>query len=395
MTTTFTAFGGVAVRRALVLAVAASVLGGCGLFKSPGKDNVDPPAELQDLTASVGLERVWSHNLGDGAGRIGLSLRPAFDGERVFAADVVGGMYAFDAASGREVWHAEPEARLGSAPGVGEGVVVVGGLDGAVLAYDAGSGDERWITEVSSEVISQPAISGEIAVVRANDGRVFGLSLADGTRKWVFDRGVPLLTVRGNGAPTIVGDTVFVGYDNGKAVALALADGTLRWEQTVAQPEGRTELERMVDIDGPLGVGDQEIFAVTYRGQVGGLSFDAGRQLWSRDMSAYSGLARAGDALYLTDAAGSVWALDARSGTSLWQQEALAHRWLSTPAFADGYVVVGDFEGYVHVLKAEDGSLAARTRVGKEPIRGQPLAVGDMVYVEGGNGELSAFRIGS
>ena len=381
-------------RRLLVLAVAAAFVGGCGIFKSPTKDNVDPPAELTDLSPSVSFERVWSRDLGDGAGRRGLALRPAFAGDRVFATDVEGGVYAFDASSGNELWRAETQEELGSSPGVGGGLVVVGGLDGLVIALDAESGEQRWTTQASSEVIAAPAIANDVVIVRANDGRIFGLNAADGTRRWVFDRGVPLLTVRGNGDPTIVGDAVYIGYDNGKAVALSIADGSLRWEQAVAQSEGRTELERMVDIDGPLAPGETEIFAVTYRGQVGGLMFDTGRQIWSREMSAYSGLARSGDALYLSNADGSVVALDARSGTAMWEQDALAHRWLSTPAVVADHVVVGDFEGYVHVLKTDDGSLAARARVGKDPIRGQPLAVGNMVYVEGGNGELAAFRVG-
>ncbi|HVF34190.1 MAG TPA: PQQ-binding-like beta-propeller repeat protein, partial [Candidatus Saccharimonadia bacterium] len=231
-------------------------------------------------------------------------------------------------------------------------------------------------------------------VVRAHDGRVFGFAAGDGARRWVLDRGVPLLSLRGNSAPLISGQTVYVGYDNGKAVALDLETGAMKWEQAIAQSEGRTELERLVDIDGEVAGTNGEIFAVTYRGQVGAIAVDSGRQGWSRDMSSYGGLALSGDSLYVTDADGSVFALDARSGASLWQQDALAHRWLSTPAVAGGHVVVGDFEGYVHVLSAEDGSIAARTRVGDEAINATPLAVGDTVYISNTDGSLAAIKIG-
>ena len=381
------------IRRLALAAALAAALPACGIFKSPSKDNLEPPTELAEFAPSVGLDVVWSRDLGEGSGDAGLRLKPAFGDGRVYASDIEGGVYALDAASGREVWHVELGESAGSGPGYGEGIVAVGGLDGAIVALDAGSGNELWRTEVPSEVIAAPAVEGGIVVVRAHDGRVFGFSAADGARRWVFDRGVPLLSLRGNSAPLVSAGTVFVGYDNGKAVALDLATGAMKWEQAVAQSEGRTELERLVDIDGELGV-NGELYAVTYRGQVGALATDTGRQGWTREMSAYGGLAMSGTTLYASDADGTVWAIDARSGASLWQQDGLAHRWLSTPAVAGGHVVVGDFEGYVHVLSAEDGSLAARTRVGDDPIRAAPLAVGDTVYVANGDGTLAALRIG-
>jgi len=376
---------------ALLLAFAGA---GCSWFKSPSKENIDPPAELTEFTPTVNVSEVWSRNLGEGSGKAGLQLKPAFAGGRVYASDIEGGVFALDAASGNQVWQAGLGQRVGSGPGVGDGIVVVGGLDGAVVAFDAESGAERWRASTSSEVIAAPAVSAGMVVIRAHDGRLFGLSAADGSRRWVFDRGVPLLTLRGNGAPLISGDTVFVGYDNGKIVALALETGTLKWEQAVAQSEGRTELERMVDIDGDMGAAGNEMYAATYRGQVGTLALDSGRQLWTREGDAYGGLALAGNALYYANSDGSVIALDARSGSSLWQQDAFAHRWLSTPAVVGDYVVLGDFEGYVHVLRTEDGALAGRARAGDEPIRSAPLAVGDTVYVASSDGGLAAFRIG-
>ena len=380
--------------RILLSAALAAALSACGVFKSPTKDNLAPPAELTDIRTSVAIDALWSHNLGDGSGKAGLRLRPAYGDGRIYASDIDSGLHAFDAASGRELWRAEIGEQVGSGPGFGGGVVVVGGLDGAIVAFDAESGNELWRSEVPSEVIAAPAVEAGTVVVRAHDGRVFGFAATDGARRWVFDRGVPLLSLRGNSAPLISGSTVYVGYDNGKAVALDLESGALKWEQSVAQSEGRTELERLVDIDGETASSNGEMFAVTYRGQVGALAVDTGRQGWSRDMSSFGGLVLSGDTLYLSDADGSVWALDSRSGASLWQQDALAHRWLSTPAVAGGHVVVGDFEGYVHVLSTEDGSIAARTRVGDDAIRAAPLAVGDVVYVANSDGSLAAIRIG-
>ncbi|HVF33936.1 MAG TPA: PQQ-binding-like beta-propeller repeat protein, partial [Candidatus Saccharimonadia bacterium] len=154
-----------------VAAAAAAALAGCGIFKSPSKDNIEPPAELTDITPSVAIDSLWSHDLGDGAGKAGLRLRPAYGDGRIYASDIEGGVRAFDAGSGREVWHVELTERVGSGPGFGAGVVAVGGLDGAIVALDAASGNELWRAEVPSEVIAAPAIENGIVVGRAHDGR--------------------------------------------------------------------------------------------------------------------------------------------------------------------------------------------------------------------------------
>lgn len=204
----------------------------------------------------------------------------------------------------------------------------------------------------------------------------------------------PLLSLRGNAAPLIVGSTVLVPFDNGRLFALDLGDGTVLWEQAIAQPEGRTELERMVDIDGPVQSDGSQVFAATYRGQVAAVSLDSGRPLWSRDVSAFGGVAKSDGTLVVADASGTVLALDARNGSALWSQNALANRFLSTPAVVGRHAVVGDLEGWVHFLALDDGALAARVRLGKEPIRGEPLAAGDVIYVQSTDGRVGAWRVG-
>jgi outer membrane protein assembly factor BamB len=380
-------------RGLLALALAPVALGGCSWFKSPSRENVEPPAELVEFTPSVQVSQVWSRDLGDGDDEAGLRLKPAYADGRVYGSAVDGAVVALGADDGSEQWRVDAGARLSSGPGVGDGLVVVGGFDGEVIALGADDGAERWRTTVSSEVIAAPAIRDGVAVVRAHDGRVFGLSAADGERRWVFDRSVPLLTLRGNGAPMIDQGVAYVGYDNGKVVALSLADGTLRWEQAVAQPEGRTELERMIDVDGELELRGNELYAVTYRGEVGALAADSGRQLWTRDMSAYGGVALGAENLFLSDDDGDLWALDVRSGTAVWRNEQLANRWLGTPAVLGDYVVVGDFEGYLHWLKTENGEMAARVRLGKDGVRVAPLVVGNMLYAQSAGGKLAAFRV--
>ena len=215
------------IRRAVALVAAAALLPACSWFKSPTKDNIDPPAELTDFDQSLGVDTLWKRDLGDGAAKAGLRLRPAFAGGRVFASDIDGRVTAMDAASGNVAWSAEVGKGVGTTPGLGDDMVVVGTLDGEVVALSQADGSEMWRTKVSSEVIAAPAIRDGLVVVRSHDGRLFGLSGSDGSRRWVFDRGVPLLSLRGNGAPVIDGGMIYVGYDNGKVVALKAASATV------------------------------------------------------------------------------------------------------------------------------------------------------------------------
>ena len=380
--------------RYAIAAVAALSVSGCEWLKMSSRDGVEPPAELTELAPTVAVTRLWERNVGDGAGRAGLRLGPAYDGERLYVADSERGVIALDASGGGVLWTNAEVGGVSSSPGIDRDLVVAGTLEGEVIAIAPTTGATVWKTKVTSEVIARPAVAASMVVVRSNDGRVFGLDPADGARRWVFDRSVPLLSLRGNAAPVIVGSTVLVPFDSGRLFAIDLAQGTLLWEQSIAQPEGRSELERMVDIDGMAQVDGEKAFVATFRGQVAAVELESGRALWSRDVSAFAGVAISGETLILTDAAGTVLALETRDGTARWSQKALANRFLSTPVIVGQHAAVGDLEGWVHFLDLDDGALAARVRIGKDPIRGEPLVVGDVVFVQSTDGRVGAWRVG-
>ena len=378
------------IRRALVLACAALLIVACSKSK---KENIEPPAELVDFTPTASVDEVWSQGLGDGEEKLGLRQHPVLADGHLYAADLEGRVYAVDAASGNDLWEIETELRLSGGPGYGEGTLVVGSLDGDVVALNPDNGSERWRAKVSSEVVATPAVGSGIVVVRANDGRMFGFNATDGERKWVYDRGLPSLTLRGNGAPLIAQGAVFAGYDNGQVVALRVEDGVQQWEQTVAVGEGRTEIDRMVDIDGEIVVDNAEVFAAAYNGQVLAIALEGGRPLWNRELSAHTGLALAGDKWLVSDSDGTVWAIDRATGSAAWKNDTLAHRWLTTPAIQGDYAVVGDLEGYLHWLSLSDGSLAARERLARDPIRATPQIADGVLYAVSTDGELGAFRL--
>lgn len=380
-------------RRSLIIAAILAFATGCTTIKGIFGDKASKalePAELVEIASPIAVKPSWTRKLGDGNAALGLRQRPAIEGDRLYVSNDEGRVLAMDVNTGDTLWDSEVvktgkqgsrvffwrrkaiDGGLTGGPGVGNGLVVAGGRNGEIVALDAETGAERWRARATSEVITAPLVTPDRIVVRSNDGRVFGLDPADGTRKWVFDRGVPALSVRGNGAPVSDGQLVYLGYDDGTVVALRLQDGLVGWTQLVAESDGRNELDRMADVDGELALGYQEIYATSFRSQTMAISTANGRPLWNRDVGGYAGLALLADRLIVTDPAGTVWALDRNNGSALWKQEALARRWLTTPALQGDYIVVGDIEGYLHWIRASDGVIAGRDRVAKEAIRGTP-----------------------
>ena len=272
-------------------------------------------------------------------------------------------------------------------------LLVVGGLDGQVYGLSTQDGAVRWKAQVTSEVIAPPAVADGIVVVRVNDGHLVGLDAGDGSRKWIFDQPVPPLSLRGSSAPLIANGVVYDGFDNGKVVAVRLADGNELWSQALSNGEGRTEVERLADVDGGLVSDGSALYAAGYRGQVAALALDSGRPVWQRDLSAYAGVAVGGNTVVVVDADGNVWAFDRETGVNLWRQDQLKYRWLTEPAIQGGYVAVGDSEGYIHWLTLGEGKFAARERLSRKAIEGAPLAVGDMLYVEDVKGHIAAYRV--
>lgn len=359
------------------------------------KDNSIPPAPLVDFEPSVEIERVWSTSVGSGTDRHYLVLVPLVAGEMIYAAERDGRVRALNAESGRSIWDTRlKKTTITGGPGLGENLLFVGTGEGLVVAMDPNSGETRWTSQLTSEVLAPAVAANGIVVARTGDGKLFGLNARSGERLWVYERTVPVLTLRGNGPPVIARDLVVAGFDNGRLVALDLANGRLQWEASIAVPGGRTDLDRLVDMDGDPVVAGNTIYVASYQGQVAAVALDSGQIEWSREISSYAGLAVDSRNVYVTDADGSVWALDRLSGVSNWKQEALSARQLTAPTVIAGYVVVGDLEGYLHWLKGNDGAFAARTRLDNKRIIAPMVPLPDQTLLGySTSGRLAAYRL--
>ena len=373
----------------LMLASGCTALG--NLFDNP--DNTAEPAELVDFEPTIKVRTVWRRSVGSGAGKLFLKLRPAVDGDRVYAATRKGRVRAFDARTGESIWDTDTDSPLSGGPGVGDGLVLLGTSDGEVLALSEKDGQIEWRARVSSEVLSSPSSLGGVTVARTIDGKLFGLSADDGTRLWVYDRTAPVLTLRGTGSPILSNGTAIAGFDNGQVVAIALGNGQPLWATRVAVPRGRTELERMVDVDADPVIDGRTVYAVTYQGQIAALKLSSGEVVWRRDLSSHSGLGVGPENVYVTDDSSHIWALNRSDSASMWRQSKLEARRVSAPAVFGSFVVVGDLDGYVHWLRRDDGQFVARVRVDSSSIVAAPVATAFAVYVYGSGGELTALQV--
>lgn len=385
-------------KRIVAIVALVAILSSCSTVKgwfSKDKDDGKPtePAELVDFSATATVSKLWSANVGKGEERLGVRQGPAVADGRVYAAAVKGGVRAFDLQTGKSVWEYKSDARLSGGPGAGDGLVVVGTLQGEVIALDAVTGTEKWQAKVSNEVIAAPVIGQGLVLVRSNDGRVSAFDAASGERKWFSNHDLPSLTVRGNAPVTLGPGVVFVGNDDGTVSAMGLNDGRPLWNQVIGVPEGRTELERMADVDGPVVLEDTTVYATSFKKQTVAIDGPSGRPLWVHDNGGVGGLGLASGSVVVSDPAGTVWALDKSSGTSVWSNPSLARRSLTAPTVHGDYAVVGDFDGYLHWLRLDNGQEAARERVGGKALRAKPLVVDGILLVQNVEGELSAFRL--
>lgn len=362
---------------------------GCSAFT--GKDNADPPSELVELEAELRIESVWDKGFED-ADEAALKLKPAYSKGLLYIAEPSGGVSALDPETGDLRWSVDVDRPLSGGPGVADGLIALGTLEAELILLNAEDGSERWQKRVSSEVLSTPAINDGKVVCRTADGGVSAYASDDGEKRWAYDRTVPVLTLRGDSSPLISGSQVMVGFAGGQFIGLSLDAGLVNWEATISTPKGRTELERVVDIDADPVLVEGTLYVTAYQGEVAAVSASSGVVLWRRDMSSHAGLDASWRQVFITDAQDHVWSLDATNGATLWQQKKLHARRLSAPAMVGDSIVVGDYDGYVHWLSQEDGRQLARIRVGGDAIHLKPLVIGDMVYVMDEGGTLSALR---
>ena len=383
--------------RGFVAAALLASLSGCstisGWFDYDDEDNPKQPATLVDFEETVKIKKMWSQGVGNGQGVGYYRIQPVISGDVIYVAAADGDLEAFDKMTGSSLWDVELDVPLSGGVGSYGDALLLGSSDGYVLKVDAKSGEVLWKSSLSGEVMSVPGSDGQLVLAHTLDGKLQGLDFNTGEIVWTYDSNVPVLTLRGSCTPVINGDYAYVGFANGRVLAFDIATGGINWEVRVAIPQGRSEIERVVDIDGTMVMVGNELFAASYQGRLVAIDVSEGRKLWQHDVSSFSGVSQGFGNVYVADADGTVYAYQRNGQGERWSQAALAYRGLSRPTPVSSYVAVGDAEGYVHLLSQVDGEFAGRVKADGDGVRADMLAEDNRLYVYGNSGDLIAYKV--
>lgn len=356
-------------------------------------DNPKAPAKLVDIEQQVRIKELWSHGVGNGQGKGFYRIQPVIQGDVIYAAAASGDLEAFDRHSGDSLWDVELDNHLSGGVGAYGQALFVGTSDGQVLKLDAANGEVLWSARLAGEVLSPPQSNGRVVLAHTLDGKLQGLDFATGELLWTYDSNVPVLTLRGSSSPLVKENTAYVGFANGRVLAFDAATGGIIWEIRVAIPQGRSEIERVVDIDGTMDLVGTDLYVASYQGRIMAIDVANGRKLWQHNVSSFSGVSQGFGNVYVADEDGTVTAYQRSGQGERWSQTELAYRSLSRPTPVSSYLAVGDFDGYVHLMSQVNGELVGRVRADSDGVRADMVSVDNVLYVYGNSGDLVAYEV--
>lgn len=383
--------------RVFMLMALGVLLGACANLNPMnwfGGDEVNPPAELQEITRQVSMRRDWSVNVGNGQGNSYNQLTPALDGEFLYAASENGTVVAVRLSDGDVVWRRRLDDRIIGGVGARNGMVMLGTGNAEVVVLDQADGELRWQAQVSSEVLSAPQSNGSVVVVQTVDDKLVALEAASGEQRWIYETTLPPLTLRGTSRPVITSTGVVIaGFSNGTLISVNTADGIWNWEERVAVPEGRYDIDRVIDVDGDLLLDGGRVLASSYQGNLMAFDVASGRIVWGMEASSYQGLSLGFGNIYYSNEQSHIVAVRDNSEDIVWQNEDLQNRRITAPTTIGNYVAVADFEGYVHLLSQIDGRIVGRTRIDNDGIRASLVSRAGRLFVYGNSGRLVALSL--
>ena len=365
---------------------------GCSLFGGDDEDESLLPAELIEFIETVDVDERWKASVGKGHEGLGIALNPTTDGETVYAASFNGNVLAINANNGRKIWKQSFDFSFTAGPTYKDGILVLGTNNGELINIDSMTGEILWTTTVSSEILAPVAIKNDQIFVRSVDGNLTAVLSDDGSLMWTANHRVPRLSLRGTTSPAIFANAVLCGFDDGKVSAYDLVDGSLLWETMLTPPGGRTEIEKINDIDAPMTIVGNELYVGSYQGALAALALESGDIIWLTEASIYAGMAVDEDAVFVSESDGSVMALSRFTGREIWKKDNLLNRYPSAPVIIGDSIILGDLEGYLHWLDKETGETQQRISIGKDKISSVPLVMQDTVIVQTDGGNLVSVK---
>ena len=382
--------------RLLTTSVLLLLISGCSTFQEwfgSEEEDATAPVELERIDTKVKLKKQWSSKIGDGQGDGFYKITPTLVDGVLYVASSDGEVAAISAADGDRLWRVELERPLSGGVGYHDRSLYLGGADGSVLQLSADDGVVEWEAAVSGEVLAAPAVSDDWVIVQTYDGKLLGFQSGADEPTWTFTSDVPVLTLRGTSTPILVGGNAIAGFGDGKVIAVDVNSGNVSWESRIGVPQGSSEIDRIVDIDGAMTQQGIELFVASYQGRVAALDNRTGRKLWQQNVSSVTGTHVGFGNVYVADVDGTLSAF-LRTGQGVrWQNIELGYRQLSRPTPVSSYVATVDFDGYLHLLSQVDGQIVGRTKIGGGAARADMIADSGRLIIFADNGQLLAYEL--
>ena len=382
--------------RLLTASVLLLLISGCSTFQEwfgSEEEDATAPVELERIDTKVKLKKQWSSKIGDGQGDGFYKITPTLVDGVLYVASSDGEVAAISAADGDRLWRVELERPLSGGVGYHDRSLYLGGADGSVLQLSADDGVVEWEAAVSGEVLAAPAVSDNWVIVQTYDGKLLGFQSGADEPTWTFTSDVPVLTLRGTSTPILVGGNAIAGFGDGKVIAVDVNSGNVSWESRIGVPQGSSEIDRIVDIDGAMTQQGIELFVASYQGRVAALDNRTGRKLWQQNVSSVTGTHVGFGNVYVADVDGTLSAF-LRTGQGVrWQNIELGYRQLSRPTPVSSYVATVDFDGYLHLLSQVDGQIVGRTKIGGDAARADMIADSGRLIIFADNGQLLAYEL--
>ena len=331
-------------------------------------EEVDPdePKELSSYENQKNISIIWNLSF-DGENEIG-NFEPGFSSQNLFFADSEGTLSSISLKSGEKEWSIELNF-LASGTAAGFGILVVADVDGNVIALDQKDGSQLWSTNVKGEILSKSVIDTQIVVVKSGSGELIGLNRVTGEIEWSYRSKLPPLTVRGSSSPVLSDDKIFVSFDNGRLGVFDINSGFPLWDGAISYASGTSELDNLIDGDSSPVIEGGLVYTTNYQGNLNIFDIAQKRSVWTSETSSFYSPVIMRGLLIVAEANSTIKSFSLSSLEESWLNEDYLNRGLSNPVSYKGSLIIGDFEGYIHIIDPLNGKTIGRKKLSRKPIK--------------------------
>ena len=367
-----------------------SSLSSLNFWSDDSEEDITIPAKLVAFQETVSVNIAWKKSF-KAANDLG-SFKPAFYAGQMLVADSDGDIISLDPKTGKVNWTKTLERNLAAGVASGFGKFIVSDTEANVLGLDLDSQEILWETNIGGEVLANAVIDASLVVVKNSVGELTALDSSTGEQAWTFRSQLPALTVRGTGEPVIKDGMVFSTFDNGRLGAFQLNTGFFLWDAPISFVEGSSELENLLDADSSPVFANQLVFATNYQGNLTAFDMAQKRPVWNSKASSFHSPVIGQGMIMVIQDDGSILSFSSSNLAPSWVSEEYKIRDLSNGAIFEKYMLVGDLEGYLHVINPMTGKTVGRKKVSGNPIK-SIVTFGGLAYTLDQDSNLVAISL--